>query len=886
MHEMAIDLNEAQTTISACFEEQAKRFADRTAIHSGDRVTTYGQLNASANRLAHGILEQLGEQKTTVALLLEQGVPLITGIFGALKAGKSFVPLDPSYPASRIQLMLDDAPTAIVTNNTNAAHAAKLAAGRPVINLDECAGRDDINPAVAIEPTDLAYLLYTSGSTGKPKGVMQDHRSVVHNMLRHRVAFKITEDDRQTQLYPCSVYGGTRDIFNALLNGAAIYHYPLRDLGHAGLADWLSEHRITIYCSVATVFRHFARELIGENLLPDLRIIKLGGEAPRLEDIELYRQRFCAHTEVSCGLGSTETGITRRFPVHRQTQWEGVGVPLGYEVPGVEILILDEDREPVPVGEIGELVIRSRYITRGYFGRDDLNQKVLLQDEQDPEVRLFFTGDLGVVDAQGCLVHKGRKDHQVKIRGNRVELHEIETLLGAAAGVKDAIVAAPINERGDVQLVGYLVPKPGETIEVHTLREGLKKELPQFMVPSVFVKIDAIPLTPNGKMDRLALPKPTADNTLATGSKEQPRNRQEHSILKIMRRLLNTESIGVEDSFFDVGGDSLLAVHLVLEVEKQLGQKLPLVSFTNQPSARGLSAAIDASIARDYEERVVALSAAGDKPPLFCFPGRGAAVIGFRGLAEHLGAGRPTYGMQYPGLDGEAPIDDLKQLATEMLKHLRLVQPDGPYYLYGYSFGGLVAYEVAQRIQQSGGEVAFLGLLDTYGPREHMTYRPMNQRTIHAARKLLKLPLAQKLDYLSSKFRKLTLRTHGGGAMKPAVDADDFGLDETIPTLLLPMVEASHKARVGYTPAPYAGRVDLFRCEETPGWLVPFNDDYGWAALVRGGLRIHPIPGKHTEVLKRNNEQTTAAALREVLAKLPATASRKTQKPSMSGVLS
>lgn len=851
------------------FEQQVLRFPDRVAIHSDGRSTTYADLNARANRAAYAMLLRLCDKVRTVAVLADQGLPLVTGIFASLKAGRAFVPLDPSYPLERLKMMFEDSACGVIlTHGRHAEIARQLACDRVVVLNNERATRsaDTSDPGLKHNPESLAYILYTSGSTGKPKGVMQDHASVLHNMLRHREIFGITERDRQTLLYPCSVYGGIRDIFNTLLNGAALYHYPVKDAGTMGLADWLVQHRITIYCSVATVFRHFARELSGENLFPDLRFVKLGGEAPYRADIELFRRHFNRDCSMLCGLGSTETGITRRYVIRPDTPLEdSESVPLGYPVDGMDIRLLDEDGSPVADGAVGEIAVRSRYVMRGYYGRDDLNTQVLRDDPDEQGVRIFLTGDLGQIDKDGRLVHRGRKDQQVKVRGNRVELTEVEAALSRCAGVREAVVVADRNDAGDTRLIAYIVENGTDSPTVRSIRHEMQTTLPHFMVPNTFVRIDALPQTPNGKVDRRALPAADADH-IDTGSEHiSPALGLETRITEAWKKVLSLPEVGATDSFFDLGGDSLLAVQLVLEVERTLEKSLPLSVFYHAATIRGMARWLSGEQQETPARGVICLNPHGSQPPLFCIPGRGGTAFSYRGLAALLDDDRPVYALQYPGIDDdEQPYDRVEALAAEFIQRIRAVNPDGPVLLAGYSFGGLLAYEMAQQLNAEGVQVPYLGLLDTLAPGA-IRPRPKIQR--------MWLHLSEMT--LSAAIRRIRQSLTGGDDPSTANRQDDHWHDAPVPSTsdgriaqsLARLRQAAKSARAHYKPKPYDGDLCLFKTSHQPDWMrfMTVEPGYGWGQLVHGRVCEYIIPGAHLEVFDAAHAAMLAEQVRASL---------------------
>ncbi len=894
-----------EATLDRRFEAIVAAHPDRLAVDDDGRRLTYAQLNARANRLAHALLavvpqarQPLTDPTATprVGLFVDQGLDLATAVLASVKAGCAYVPLDPTYPDEKNRHMLADAGPAAILTYASAADRADTLTPWPLAKVLIDAIPDDAdaaNPGLDIEPHRLAYVLYTSGSTGRPKGVMQTHRSVLHNAAVHTQDFRITPDDRQTLLYPCSVYGGVRDTWNALLNGASLHHYPVREAGYDGLQAWLSDHRISLYCSVASVFRHFARR-IDESGQPadtqryaDLRIIKLGGEAPLPADLQLYRRHFPDTCELSCGLGSTETGMSCRFPIHKDTILEGSTIPLGRPVHGMEVLLLDERRNPVAEGEIGEMAIRSRYITEGYLGRDDLNATVFTRDESDPRLVTFHTGDLARRNAAGDYVHRGRKDYQVKVRGNRVELQEVEAALESHPRVRDAVVLANTDARGDVRLIAYLtLEDPGgadaadDPLTARVLREHLKARVARFAIPNVYVGMDAIPLTPNGKRDRLALPGPETPGLAllpAGGDFVEPSSEMEASVAAVFARVLKLPASAgpgfagpsVVDSFFDLGGDSLQAVGLILGIEKELGQRLELAALISHPSVRQLAELLSGDHAqRDAANHapVVAFfpkSETRTRTPLFMLSGQGGSVLCYHDLARRLPGDRPIYGLQFPGINaGETPLDRIAPLAEEITRRMRRVQPEGPYWLLGYSFGAVVAYEMAEQLMAVGQRVEYLGILDCQAPG---TKRPLPrpQRMRVQWRDFKRMGWANRLAWIKAKLRGESMDIPEYQVQPDPAAAENPELIARLNALSA----ASRRAYLAYQPLPQTHTpLTLFRCAERHGWMDFYEDhpDRGWSryAPLRQTLEI---PGKHLEIFKSVHAEALAAQVRRSL---------------------
>jgi len=569
---------ELEQSIGHRFEQQVDRFPHCLAIQERDEKLTYAELNKAANGIAHAILSLRGQREEPIALLLENHTPVIAALLGVLKSGKAFVPLDPSFPSGRARYLLRDSQASlIVTNNRNLSAARQLAQNElqlvNVDNLEPTCQRE--NPGLPISPDSLGWILYTSGSTGQPKGVMQTHRNALHFTRNYVNGWRLCQDDRLTLLFSCGVNAGVHNLFIALLNGLPLYPFDINKEGLPCLTDWLIKHQITNCFSVPTVFRHFLNVLNGDRQFPKLRLIQLGGEPVLKRDLEYCRRYFPEDCVLVNRLGSTETGTIRWCFIDRETAFEGNIVPVGYPVEDNEILLLDEDGKEVGFGTIGEIVVRSRYLSPGYWRRPDLTQKVFLPDPEGGDKRLYRTGDLGCMEPDGCLSYLGRKDFQVKVRGYRIETGEIEMALLSIPAIKETVVVARQDRSLDQRLIAYCVPRKNEKLSISELRHSLSETLADYMVPSAFVQLDSLPQTPNGKIDRLALPAPVhtqEDNENYVA----PRTPVEETQTKIWEGVLGVPQVGVEDNFFDLGGNSLIAMQILSRTETALGVELSL----------------------------------------------------------------------------------------------------------------------------------------------------------------------------------------------------------------------------------------------------------------------------------------------------------------------
>jgi amino acid adenylation domain-containing protein len=548
------------------FEEQARRYPERLAVRTRAAALTYAELDTRANRIAHGILRARGPEPEPIALMFGHGAGAIAGMLGVLKAGKFYVPLDPSYPPQRNEQTLADSGAALLlTEPRHLAGARRLAASDiAVLDVDTLDG-PGTSPGVCAGPRSLALIVYTSGSTGRPKGISQSHRNVLHDTMHYTNSGGFSVDDRFLLVSSIAFADSVRTIYPALLNGAALYPFDVRAEGLAPLANWLRDNAISIYRSVPTIFRHFVGSLKGGEDFRALRLIYLGGETVQKSDVELYKRHFPRPCVLVNRLGTTETFTFRYYFIDHDTQIEGGGVPVGYGVTDKDVLVVDDEGRPVEPGVIGEIAVRSRYLSPGHWRQPELSHATFVADEVDPDVRTYRTGDLGRLQADGFLEHLGRKDFQIKIRGHRIEAADVEAALRADDTVSDAVVMAR-RRRGDDALVAYVVPAAGRSLDVAAFRRRLTSQLPAYMVPSAYVALEALPVLPNGKLDRRALPEPATTRPELDVPFLSPRNDVETAIAKIWSDLLEIDTIGVHDEFLDLGGDSLTAARIIARV--------------------------------------------------------------------------------------------------------------------------------------------------------------------------------------------------------------------------------------------------------------------------------------------------------------------------------
>ncbi len=581
--------DEIERSIPDRFERQVAKYPHRLAVKTGNHALTYDALNRAANRLARAVLEQRGEGEEPVALLFDQGAAAITAILAALKAGKIYVPLDPTSPRAKISSVLQDSQAGlVVSDGKNLRLAGELIEN--VINIDRLdSNLSDGNPSLSLPPDTLAYILYTSGSTGEPKGVVHNHRNVLHFIRNYTNDLGVGADDRQSLLFSYTVAGSVKNIFGALLNGATLLPFNLKEEGPARLSAWLTEEAVTLCQMVPTVFRHFVSDLAGTEMFPALRVLYLTGEPLLKRDVEMYRAHFPASCLLVNALASTELNTVRQYFIDKGTEISGSVAPVGYAVEDTEILLLDETGAAVGPGLVGEIAIKSRYLSLGYWRKPDLTGEVFFPDPDGGDRRTYRTSDLGRMRPDGCLEYLGRKDFQVKIRGHRIEVGEIEEALLALGTIKQAAVAAEGDLAAGNRLIAYIVSNENPPPTVSTLRRALAEKLPDYMVPSAFFIVESLPVSAIGKVDVQALPAAGNARPAEETPFVAPRTSIEAALAKIWAETLGKERVGIHDNFFDLGGHSLSATQILSRTRDLLDVEMPLNVLFEKPTIAKLA---------------------------------------------------------------------------------------------------------------------------------------------------------------------------------------------------------------------------------------------------------------------------------------------------------
>jgi amino acid adenylation domain-containing protein len=858
-HQLLVEWNDtdAEYPLEQCFpqlfEQQAARTPEAIAVVFENQQLTYHELNARANRWARYLIEQGVKAETIVALFCERNIDFLTAILAVFKAGGAYLPLNPNHPSERLQQVLDQsqAPFVLATSQLEPVISQTLNSldSRPQIFLVEELAKQERNSEnlpVRCSPENLAYLIYTSGSTGKPKGAMLEHRGMLNHLYAKVTDLQLSEADVVAQTAPQSFDISVWQFLAVLLVGGRVEIVPNEMVAPVQLLTLVETQAISILEIVPSLLRMMLQqvELLGatQPQMSHLRWLLLTGETL---PPQLCRQWFEYFPNIPMmnAYGPTEcSDDVTHYPIY-QPPAEGVlNLPIGHPVSNTQLYILDAQLQPLPIGVAGELYVGGAGVGRGYLHNPTQTSAAFVQNPFTEGSRLYKTGDKARFLPDGNIEFLGRIDYQVKIRGFRIELGEIEAVLSQHPEVEEAVVIAREDQPGNQHLVAYVIAN-GAMSGVNVLRNFLKDKLPDYMVPSAIVILEKMPLTPNGKIDRRALPAPDIQLSL-TNSFAPPRDNLELQLTQIWEEVLNIHPIGIRDNFFELGGHSLLAISLIAKIQSAFGKNLSLAAFFQGATIESL-----ANILRSYTvspswSTLVTIQSGGSKQPFFCVhPGVGT-VLAYVDLAHHLGSEQPFYGLESLGLEEEQkPYGQVEEMAAHYIEAMQSVQPQGPYQLGGWSFGGLVAFEMAQQLHAQGQQVSLLALLDTSAVMDSEESQEQDEQEYNSFTEFMEELLRGDVSDDS-----------------PALGISP-NLDEAQAQRLIKLFKSHLQAANSYQPQPYQGKVNLFLAEEGLA-LESEEATLGWGNLAQGGVDIHWIPGYHDTIVSKPNVEILAQKLR------------------------
>lgn len=721
-HQLVFGFNQTQSgfprdkTIVQLFEEQAKRHSAREALVCDEQRMTYEELNRRANQVARALVDRQVQPTDIVGIMVERSLEMIVGILGILKAGAAYLPIDPIYPQDRITYMLEDSGAKLLLTDRHEATASTYSVGTILPFHDETLRTyASENLSIEISPHALAYIIYTSGTTGHPKGVMIEHRHVVRLFVPDTPLFSFTHQDVWTLFHSFSFDFSVWEIFGALLFGAKLVVVPkLVAQDTKVFLQVLQREQVTILNQTPTAFYQLINEeLKSADQKLHLRYVIFGGETLTPTQLQPWQAKY-PQTKLINMYGITEITVHATFRELTEEDFHQHASNIGQPIPTLSIYVLDQDRKLLPIGVPGEMYVSGAGVARGYLNRRELTQERFIENPYITGERMYKTGDLARWLADGTLEYRGRLDHQVKIRGHRIELGEIEGQLLLLGFVQEAVVVARQNKDGINELCAYLVAT--EDIDDIDVRKALSVSLPDYMFPTYFIQIEKMPLTPNGKIDRKALPKP--ENSLR--SKQEyvaPRTSLEASLVSIWEDVLESKPIGIKDNFFELGGYSLKMLKMINQVAQELNVEIPLKLLYENPTIEYMAERAFAVYMEESNHHMTLLNRAGDLK-VICFPPINGFIFIYKRIAELLAQEATFYGFEY--IEQENRIELYVQQILD-------AEPEGPYIFLGYSAGGNLAFEVAKAMEEKGHTVSDIIMFDTYMKTEQMKMTPKEQ---------------------------------------------------------------------------------------------------------------------------------------------------------------
>ncbi|MCP4020984.1 MAG: amino acid adenylation domain-containing protein, partial [Desulfobacteraceae bacterium] len=905
--------------------DRAALIPDKTALISSvnpDQTIGYQELNEKANQLAHQLKHQGVGPGTLTGLCLERSFDMIAGILAIFKAGGVYLPLDPDYPGDRLRYMMKDAKVKVVLihSSTRQIIQSTLEKDVQVIDLDK--DREIIsrmstrNPEITLSSENTAYVIYTSGSTGKPKGVQIPHGGIAHHSRVMGDYYNLCQEDRVLLFASPGVDTALEQILPSLAKGAAVVVKDKGIWSPEVFLDRVNTCRITV-ADLPTAYLHemLIQWVKQPGLSPGepLRLVIVGGEALSAETVRLWRRSPMAKTRFINAYGPTETTITSTvFEIEPEFQEPAFKrIPIGRPLGGTFAVILDQNRCLVPEGVSGELCIGGIGVAQGYLNLPDLTRQRFISDPFAIEGasdglanrltggltgdgRLYRTGDIArfVPGTNGCIEYIGRMDHQVKIRGYRVELGEIEARILQHGDVRECAVIFRENHRGDNQITAYVVPMDIELSSpifkaslAGFLKKDLQKDLPDYMLPAAYVILDELPLTPGGKVDRMNLPDPGKTGLNTPDMDAGPRNLSEEKLSRIWKGVLEQPDVGIFDNFFDLGGHSLLAVRLISEINKTFNMELPVSSLIRNPCIADMAKQLDRQgQTGEPASPLVCIQPHGKEIPLFCVHPVGGKVLPYMALARYFKDERPFYGLQSPGVEGGKIPGSIEEMARAYISLIQEIQPQGPYCIGGWSFGGIVAYEMARQLHLAGEGTKMLVLMDSYTPEAlkqlESAFLTAQGLENHDQESLLFMDFARDLlgdrmpapptgdeqipNNLKALFNWIFEQAKQKGVLGKAEDMSQIERAYEIFKANVNAMEKYHPEP--FNPEPFdKGHITLFRAQDGTKDNGIHDPAKGWADLTGKSFKIKNIPGTHYTILQEPGVRLLADALKDVI---------------------
>ncbi len=845
-----------EKTVHQLFEQQAKSRQNHTAIVCGDKSLTYKELNEKANQLAYHLIDLGVKADSLVAICLDRSLDMIVALLAVLKSGGAYVPIDASYPSDRVAYILNDSQASLfITDSTLQKKMPKTKAEEVLIDslrLDTYK-KTDISTKTQVD--NLAYVIYTSGSTGKPKGVMVEHKNVERLFKSSEKNFAFNETDVWTLFHSFAFDFAVWEIWGALLHGGKLIIVPSEvSRSTEDFYTLLHQEGVTVLNQTPSAFQQLISiDRQKTEKLQSLRKVVFGGEKLNFNLLKPWYEKYSdTSPELINMYGITETTVHVTYNALRKEDVREEKSLIGSVLDDLCAYVLDANEKLVPIGLPGELHVSGEGLARGYLNQKELTQEKFVVNPFKADTKMYKTGDLVRYTDAGNLEYLGRIDEQVKIRGFRIELGEIEQNLLKIDTVKESTVLVKENAEGDKSLVAYLVMTDHQELNQKNIKQILSQDLPEYMIPMAFIKVETMPLTSNGKVDKKTLEK----LELVIESNQAyiaPRNQVEEKLAILFSELLSTEKVGVHDNFFDLGGHSLLAVSLVSKINKKFDTALTVAALFKFSTIEELAIMLNNEKEHNFEI-TVAIQTKGERLPLFAIPGAGGNVAMFEPLSRVFGKTQPFYGFQSIGLDGVSPLpESIEEIAAQNIQEMKKIQSKGPYHLIGHSIGGVIAYEMSRQLKDEETKVI---LLDSHAPSSLKT---IIDRTDKQA----------KTKYIYELYQLIidTYKFESTLSLEALYEVDEE--DQ-----LAFIVQSLAKNEIEFTAEQFEVFVKVYKnnilcMQNYAPKSVPENidialiraslrdskvaDDYDWNALLSSNIKLYESNGDHYSILAAEN---------------------------------
>ena len=815
------------------FREVVRAQPDAVAVSAAGATLTYEELDRRSNAIANRILAEVGPGPEPVMVLLPPDERAASSVVGVFKSGRPCLPTHHAVPRARVVEVEAFAKPAMVLDERSAGGSG-----------------DESDPGVVTRPDDPATLLFTSGSTGHPKGVLAPQRMWTHGVWATAAALELRPTERIGALSPLSSHLGMSTMWCALLDGCELHPIDVQSQPISSIPSWVDAHELDVMFLTPSVMRAFVATMDAGHAFDRLRAVLTAGEATLGRDVEAARVHVGPDAAFVSRAGASETGVLSFYTVAPGDDAPAGAVPFGRPVEGLHARVVANDGTETQVGERGELVVAARHLALGYWNDPELTAARFAVDGSG---RLTYrTGDLVRRREDGCLEHLGRLDAMVKIRGNVVEPTEIESKLVATGAVREAAVVARSTGPGDVRLVAYVVPEATAWPSGASLRRTLASQVPGYMVPQTIVQLTDLPRNANGKVDRVALSESRIDEER---TRRIPVTEWQLFVVYAWRDVLGVDEVYLDDDFFELGGDSLAVEEMLAELGDRIGMHLETAVMLERPTCDELAERI-AHPLQPGRSVLVQVQAGGDRPPLICVAGAGCFALAFLPLARRLGGGLPVFGLQPHGLEYRAVPDwTIAAAARRYVRAVRTVQPHGPYQLVGYSGGGVIAFEMARRLEAAGEEVAFLGLLDAVAPRRGAGRAPAPVAAVVPAVVPAAVPGETRAALgLRGRVRRVKRRAGLGARVLTTGVVPRSGAAQC--ALFYDQLRVVLRR---YRPSgTWAGSAVIVRAGRT---VAAGRDDAAWFDYLLGPAETHDVDGDHISFLHDPYVEAVAASL-------------------------